>query len=133
MRRYLRRIAPDPRNSPLLPRMVNEMHYDRVLGLMDASKVVIGGQSDRSDLYIEPTVMDGVSPQDPIMQEEVFGPVLPILTFRDLETLVETMKTQDAPLCLYIFSSHIKRAKQIMKVVPSGGGMINEVGKGRPW
>jgi aldehyde dehydrogenase (NAD+) len=127
LRTYLRRTAPDPRNSPLLPRMVNASNFDRVLGLMDASKVVIGGQSDRSDLYIEPTVMDGVTPQDPIMQEEVFGPVLPILTYRDLDALVETMKTQAAPLCLYIFSSHIRKAKQIMKVVPSGGGMINEV------
>lgn len=127
LRKYLHKTAPDPRNSPLLPRMVNEFHFDRVVRLIDPSKVVIGGQSDRSDLYIEPTVMDGVTREDPIMQEEVFGPVLPILTYKDLDGLVETLKSQDAPLALYIFSSNIRKAKRIMKEVPSGGGMINEV------
>jgi len=117
----------DPRNSPLLPRMVNEAHFDRVLGLIDPAKVVAGGGSDRSDLYIEPTILDGVTPEDKIMKEEVFGPVLPILSYSDLDTLVETLKIQPAPLALYIFTRNTRKACRIMKVVPSGGGMINEV------
>jgi aldehyde dehydrogenase (NAD+) len=127
MRKHLRKTAPDPRNSPLLPRMINEFHFNRVVGLIDPSKVVEGGGSDPSDLFIEPTLMDRVTPGDPIMQEEVFGPVLPILSYRDLDALVETLKTQDAPLALYIFSKNTRKARQIMKQVPSGGGMINEV------
>jgi len=117
----------DPRTSPLLPRMVNEAHFDRVLGLIDPEKVVAGGGSDRSDLYIEPTILDGITAEDKIMQEEVFGPVLPILSYSDLDSLVETLKNQAAPLALYIFTRNTRKAIKIMKVVPSGGGMINEV------
>jgi len=117
----------DPSTSPILPRMVNEMHFDRVLGLIDPAKVVAGGSSDRSDLYIEPTIIDGVTLEDKIMQEEVFGPVLPILSYSDLDAVIQTLKTNDAPLALYIFTRNTRKAKRIMKEVPSGGGMINEV------
>ncbi|MEN8228624.1 MAG: aldehyde dehydrogenase family protein [Bacteroidota bacterium] len=117
----------DPKNSPLLPRMVNEQHFDRVMGLIDPRKVVMGGTGDRSDLYIEPTIMDGVAPGDKVMQEEVFGPVLPVLTFNDLDKLLETLKTQPSPLALYIFTRKIRKARKILNEMPSGGGMINEV------
>ena len=128
IKRNLKKIAgPDPRESPLLPRMVNEKNFDRVVGLIDPAKVVVGGSSDRSDLYIEPTVLDGVTPEDKIMQEEVFGPLLPIISYKDLNSVIETLKSQAAPLVLYIFTRNTRKAKRIMKEVPSGGGMINEV------
>ena len=117
----------DPKQSPLLPRMVNENNFDRVLGLIDPKKVVIGGSGERSECYIEPTILDGVSADDPIMQEEIFGPVLPVLTYSSLEELVESLKIQPAPLVLYIFTSKRRLAEKIMKEVASGGGMINEV------
>ncbi len=117
----------DSRTSPLLPRMVNEKNFDRVLRLIDPAKVVAGGTSDREERYIEPTVMDGVTQDDPIMKEEVFGPVLPILTYSNLESLVETLKSQPAPLALYIFTRNLRKARKIMTEIPSGGGMINEV------
>ena len=123
----IRVAGPDPRNSPLIPRMVDERNFDRVVGLIDPTKVVIGGSSDSSDLYIEPTVLDGVKPEDKIMKEEVFGPVLPILTYSNLDTLLATLKTLPAPLALYIFTKNIRKARKIMSEVPSGGGMINEV------
>ncbi len=119
--------AGDPKQSPLLPRMVNDMNFKRVLGLIDPQKVVKGGSSDQSELYIEPTILDGVTPADPIMQEEIFGPVLPVLTYQDLDDLVETIKKGPAPLVLYIFTGRKKLAMKIMKAVASGGGMINEV------
>lgn len=119
--------AGDPKQSPLLPRMVNDMNFKRVLGLIDPQKVVKGGSSDPSELYIEPTILDGVTPADPIMQEEIFGPVLPVLTYRDLGDLLNTIKEGPAPLVLYIFTSRKKLAVKIMKAVASGGGMINEV------
>lgn len=123
----LRVAGPDPRTSPLIPRMVDKRNFDRVVGLIDPEKVVVGGSSDRSDLYIEPTVMDGVTNEDAIMKDEVFGPVLPILTYNILDSLIDTLKTQAAPLVLYIFSRNIRKAKKIMSEIPSGGGMINEV------
>ncbi|MDF1574172.1 MAG: aldehyde dehydrogenase family protein [Bacteroidales bacterium] len=117
----------DPRQSPLLPRMVNEKNFDRVLALINPEKVVKGCTVDRSDCYIEPTIMDGVSPGDPIMQEEIFGPVLPVLTYNRLEKLLESLKLQPSPLVLYIFTRNRSLAMRILKEIASGGGMINEV------
>ena len=117
----------DPKGSPLLPRMVNERNFDRVMRLIDPEKVVVGGLSDRSECYIEPTIMDRVSPDDPVMQEEIFGPLLPVLSYSNLEELVESLKLQEAPLVLYIFTRKRRLAERIMKEVASGGGMINEV------
>ncbi len=128
IKKNLIRVAgPDPRESPLLPRMVNEKNFDRVLCLIESGNVVVGGSSDRKDLYIEPTILDGVTQEDPIMQEEVFGPVLPILTYTNLNSLLDILKAQPAPLALYIFTRNIRKARKIMSEVPSGGGMINEV------
>ncbi len=117
----------NPKESPMLPRMVNERNFDRVAGLIDPDKVVLGGEMDRSDCYIEPTIMDGVTPEDRIMQEEVFGPLLPVLTYTNLDELLETLKLQPAPLVLYIFTRKLRLARRIMKEIASGGGMINEV------
>ncbi len=119
--------ASDPKQSPLLPRMVNERNFDRVLGLIDQDKVYKGGSSDRSECYIEPTILDGVEPDDAIMQEEIFGPVLPVLTYNKLDQLVESLKLQPAPLVLYLFTRNRRLAEKIMRQIASGGGMINEV------
>jgi len=117
----------NPKESPMLPRMVNERNFDRVAGLIDPDKVVVGGKMDRSDCYIEPTIMDGVTCEDRVMQEEVFGPVLPVLTYNNLDELLEKLKQQPAPLVLYIFTRKLRLARRIIKEIASGGGMINEV------
>ncbi len=117
----------NPKGSPLLPRMVDERNFDRVMALIDHEKVVVGGSSDRSECYIEPTIMDGIKPDDPVMQEEIFGPLLPVLSYSNLEELVESLKLKDSPLVLYIFTRKRRLAEKIMKEVASGGGMINEV------
>ena len=117
----------DPKGSPMLPRMVNERNFDRVMGLIDPEKVVVGGKSDRSECYIEPTILDDIRPDDPVMKEEIFGPVLPVLSYSKLEDVVEALKLQDSPLVLYIFTRNIRLAKRILKELASGGGMINEV------
>ena len=117
----------DPENSPILPRMINETHFNRVLSLIEPEKVVAGGASDREDLFIEPTVLDGITEDDAVMKEEVFGPVMPLLTYRDLNHLKEKLKNQPTPLVLYIFTRNIRAAKRIMKEIPTGGGMINDV------
>lgn len=124
---FTRITSSDPKGSPLLPRIVNERNFDRVLSLIDPEKVVVGGSSDRSECFIEPTIMDGVTPFDLIMQEEIFGPVLPVLSYSNLEELVESLKIQPSPLVLYIFTRNKRLAERIMKEVASGGGVINEV------
>ncbi len=117
----------DPRQSPVLPRMVNEEHYNRVMSMIDPGKVVAGGKGDPGELYIEPTVMDGVSEGDAVMQEEVFGPLMSLISYRDLDELVDNLKRKPAPLMLYIFTGDIRRAKKLMREIRSGGGMINDV------
>jgi aldehyde dehydrogenase (NAD+) len=117
----------DPKKCIALPRMINRTHYDRVMSLIDPAKVVAGGNGDPDELYIEPTVMDGVKLTDPVMQDEVFGPVMPILSYIDLQEVTEMLKRQPAPLVLYIFSGNVREARRLMKEIPSGGGMINDV------
>lgn len=128
VKKYLPRIfGEDPRQSPALPRMVNEKHFDRVMALIDPGKVVVGGEGDREDKYIAPTVMDGVVPEDAVMQEEIFGPLMAVLSYSDLDKLVETLKRQPSPLMLYIFTGKVRLAKKMAKEIPSGGAMINDV------
>jgi aldehyde dehydrogenase (NAD+) len=117
----------DPRQSPMLPRIINEHHFTRLSSLIEQEKVVYGGHCIRNDLFIEPTVLEGIGPDDPIMYEEVFGPVMPLLSYTHLEDLLQGMKQKPAPLVLYVFTGNVRKAKQVMKEIPSGGGMINDV------
>ena len=117
----------DPRQSQALPRMVNKNHYDRVLSLIDSEKVIAGGKSDPDDLYIAPTVLDGVQSADAVMQEEIFGPVMALISYSDLDLLVEKLKHQPSPLMLYIFTGEVRKAKRLAREIPSGGAMINDV------
>ncbi|MDX2431594.1 MAG: aldehyde dehydrogenase family protein [Bacteroides sp.] len=120
-------LGEDPRLSPALPRMVNDKHFDRVLALIDPKKVVCGGASDRSDLYISPTVMDGVQPGDAVMKEEIFGPLMALISYSDLDQVIENLKKQASPLMLYLFTGDVRKAKRLAREIPSGGAMINDV------
>lgn len=108
-------------------RIVNEKHFERLLGLIDESKVVFGGSSDHSALRIEPTVMDNVSRDDAVMQEEIFGPILPIIAFDDFDSLVDELKTLNKPLALYLFTKDKQHIKRVTKELSYGGGCINDV------
>ncbi len=117
----------DPRKSPALPRMVSKKQYDRVMSLIDPEKVVAGGNSDPDDLYIAPTLMDGVQPEDAVMKEEVFGPVMALISYGNLDKLLDTLKHQPSPLMLYLFTGDVRKAKRLAREIPSGGAMINDV------
>lgn len=117
----------DPRQSPALPRMVSEKQYYRVLSLINSEKVVEGGRSDPEDLYIAPTVMDGVQAGDAVTQQEIFGPIMALISFTDLDKLLETLKYQPSPLMFYIFTRDVRKAKKLARDIPSGGAMINDV------
>lgn len=107
-------------------KIINEKHFDRITGLIDSSKVVCGGNSDRKALKIEPTVMDNVTFADAVMQEEIFGPVMPVLTYDSLNEAVRNINSMPHPLALYIFTNDKKAAGHITSCCGFGGGCIND-------
>lgn len=108
-------------------KIINEKHFDRLLSLIDQNKVIHGGNYNRETLKIEPTVIDNVSFDDAIMQEEIFGPLLPILTFDSFDTVISTLKNQNHPLALYIFSKDKAHTERITREISFGGGCVNDV------
>ena len=116
----------NPKTSEAFTRIINSRHFDRIIKLVDSSKVVIGGDSDKSDLYIAPTVMDNVTFDDAVMQEEIFGPILPIIEFDDLDWAIKQVKDREKPLALYVFSSSNKRIDKIFHEISFGGGAVND-------
>jgi len=109
-----------------LSRIVNRTHYDRLQALLSAAHVVIGGRSDETQLFIEPTVVDGVGPESPVMAEEIFGPILPVVTYDDLDSAVKLISRLPSPLALYVFSADRRVQRRLTRQVPAGGVCIND-------
>lgn len=116
----------EPLHNPDYGKIINEKHFDRILGLIEERKTVHGGNSDRKALRIEPTVLDNVTFSDPVMQEEIFGPVMPILVFDSLEEVIDRINTMPHPLALYFFTSDKAAAKEVTSRCGFGGGCIND-------
>lgn len=108
-------------------KIVNAKHFERLCGLIDRDKVVFGGGCDALSLRVEPTVLDGVTEADAVMGEEIFGPIMPILTFDDFDAAVDALKTKAKPLALYLFSNDKKRVKRVTTELTYGGGCVNDV------
>lgn len=108
-------------------KIINEKHFTRLCGLIDEKKVVIGGECDAASCRIAPTVMTDVTCEDAVMGEEIFGPILPILTFDDFDSTVDELKNKAKPLALYLFSSNRKHVKRVLAALSYGGGCINDV------
>ena len=106
--------------------IVNQKHFDRLCALLDPDKVVLGGAARAETLQIEPTVMDSVSWDDAVMQEEIFGPILPVLTFERFEEVYELLANKPKPLALYLFSEDRQRMQQVTERCRYGGGCIND-------
>lgn len=115
-----------PLSNPDYGKIINEKHFDRILGLIDKKKVVHGGSSDRKALRIEPTVLDNVTFSDAVMQEEIFGPVMPILVFDRLDEVIRNVNAMPHPLALYLFTSDNAAAKKVTSRCGFGGGCIND-------
>ena len=111
---------------PDYPRIVNEKHFDRLLGLLEDQKIIKGGESFRQTLTINPTILTDVFPDSPVMQEEIFGPVLPILTCNSITEAVEFIRERPKPLALYLFTEDKKIRDRIFREVSFGGGCIND-------
>ncbi len=107
-------------------RLINQTHYDRIVALIDEDKVVIGNHKNRDEKYISPTVLDRVSWDDPVMQEEIFGPVLPIISYTDLDDVIQTLKRMPKPLALYLFSEDKVTQEKVFEQLSFGNGAINQ-------
>lgn len=107
-------------------RIINEKHFDRLKGLMKKQKVLVGGTSDPETRYIAPTILDRVKPDSPIMQEEVFGPILPVLEYGNIDEAVRFINNRPKPLALYLFTNNKKLQERIVKNTSSGGCCIND-------
>ena len=115
-----------PLENPNYGKIINEKHFARLCGLIDPKKVVIGGQTNAA-CQIAPTVMDNVTWEDPVMGQEIFGPIMPILTFEDFDDLVDELKDKEKPLALYLFSGNKGHIKRVTTELSYGGGCINDV------
>ncbi|QNP68496.1 aldehyde dehydrogenase family protein [Streptomyces roseirectus] len=111
----------DPQRSGEYGRIVNERHFDRLTGLLGSGRVVVGGVSDRADKYIAPTVLADVDPASPVMGEEIFGPILPIVTVDGLDEALAFINDRDKPLALYVFSESAETRDRIAAETSSGG------------
>jgi aldehyde dehydrogenase (NAD+) len=108
-------------------KIVSRKHFDRVCGLMDPEKTVLGGGADEATLRIEPTILDNVTFDDPVMKEEIFGPILPILTFDSAEEIISTVNGNDKPLALYVFATDRGFISNVTSRCSYGGGCVNDV------
>jgi aldehyde dehydrogenase (NAD+) len=116
----------EPLANAELCRIINDKHVQRLKGLMGKGQIVAGGEIDEASGKIAPTVIDGISWDDPVMQEEIFGPVLPVIEFEDLEDAIKTIVSLPKPLALYCFTTDKRNERRVLNAVSFGGGCIND-------
>ena len=119
-------LGKEPLKNPDYPKMVNEKHYRRVLGLIQGEEILEGGYGCEKTLQIAPTVLDHITGESPVMQEEIFGPVLPVLTYETLEEAVSFVREREKPLALYLFTRSRETEKKILGSLSFGGGCVND-------
>uniref|UniRef100_A0A8C7N1J6 Aldehyde dehydrogenase n=1 Tax=Oncorhynchus kisutch TaxID=8019 RepID=A0A8C7N1J6_ONCKI len=119
--------GPDPKSSPDYGRIINQRHFNHVMALLDGYTAALGGQSDSSQRYIAPTVVKDVPPHARLMQEEIFGPLLPIVTVSDIDDAIHFISEREKPLAIYVFSSNKKVIKRMLAETTSGGVTVNDV------
>lgn len=116
----------NPLQNKQYGRIINKSHFLRLQNLIQQSHVIYGGQSDKTQCKIAPTLLDCASFDTPVMQEEIFGPLLPILTFDNIQEVISKMQTLPAPLALYLFSKNKHTIQTVLQNCPSGGACIND-------
>ena len=115
----------DIQQSHYFPRIVNQQAMTRLQKLMEHGKILFGGKVDVDDKYISPTIIDEVKPEFPVMQEEIFGPILPVMTFNHIDQAISYINENEKPLAFYYFGKN-KRAKEVLSKTTSGGACIND-------
>lgn len=116
----------DPKESVDYGHIVTKRHHNRLIDLIHPEKIYSGGSHDHEKLYIEPTILENVTWSDPVMGEEIFGPILPILKFENLDEVIDMITSRDKPLALYLFAEDKSVQDKILKSTSFGGGAIND-------
>lgn len=107
--------------------IINNRHFDRLAALIDKDKIYCGGKIDKNKLYIEPTILQNISWEDAVMNEEIFGPILPVLSFTSLKDIFEKIRSMEKPLAAYLFSNDKIEQQNFLTEISSGGVCINDV------
>ncbi|MCC5615086.1 aldehyde dehydrogenase [Nostoc sp. CHAB 5836] len=116
----------NPANSPDYARIISQKHFDRLVNFLRDGEVIIGGENQPSERYIAPTVIDNVSLEDSVMQEEIFGPILPVIEYTDIAEAIALINSKPKPLALYLFSQNKNLQKRVLQETSSGGVCIND-------
>lgn len=116
----------DPSQSEDYPRIISDKHFNRLLSLIDNAKVFTGGQSNAADRYISPTIMDNCSWDDAVMQDEIFGPILPVMSYSDLDSIIQVLERKPKPLAFYVFTSSKEIESKLFGRLSFGGGVLND-------
>ena len=118
-------LGDNPKECRHFVRIVNDKAFDRLVGYLDGAEVVVGGEHDKATRYIAPTIIDNVSLDNPIMQEEIFGPIFPVVTFSNIDEAISLVTEREKPLALYYFGDN-KTANHVLKHTSSGGACVND-------
>ena len=116
----------NPLENPNYGKIINEKHFKRLVGLIE-DKAIIGGQNSSEKLKIEPTILSNITWEDKVMQEEIFGPILPILDYENIDEIINIIESKSHPLAFYIFSNNKENIKKVTTTCRYGGGCINDV------
>ncbi|HCF26681.1 MAG TPA: aldehyde dehydrogenase family protein, partial [Cyanobacteria bacterium UBA11049] len=119
-------LGEQPATNPDYAKIINQKHFNRLVEFLQYGETIIGGESNSSELYIAPTVLDRVSLESPVMQEEIFGPILPMLTFSDITEAIAIVNQRPKPLALYLFSRNKNLQQRVLHSTSSGSVCIND-------
>lgn len=126
-KKYIEKFLGDNwKDNQEYPRMVNEKHFNRILGLISKDELIYGGEADEKIMKIQPTLLDIKDMNSRVMQEEIFGPILPIIEYENLDEAINYINSKEKPLALYLFTNDKSTPKRVLKEVPFGGGCIND-------
>jgi aldehyde dehydrogenase (NAD+) len=127
LKKYIKEFyTDDPLNHPDYGKIINKKHFERLLGLIEGENVIHGGQSNANSLQIEPTILDNVTSDSAIMQEEIFGPILPIITIKTIDDAIHFVRERPHPLALYLFTKSKETIHLVLNQCQFGGGCIND-------
>jgi aldehyde dehydrogenase (NAD+) len=115
----------DPKRSPDLARIASDRHQERLTKLLESGEVVVGGETDAAERWVAPTVLRDVSPDSPAMEEEIFGPILPVLKVRDMDEAIDFVNQREKPLALYVFTRRSEVEDRVVSRTTSGGVCVN--------
>jgi aldehyde dehydrogenase (NAD+) len=115
----------DPKRSPDLARIASDRHQERLTKLLESGEVVVGGGTDAAERWVAPTVLRDVSPDSPAMEDEIFGPILPVLKVRDMDEAIDFVNQREKPLALYVFTRRAEVEERVVSRTSSGGVCVN--------